>query len=75
MPASALPDRGHRVSTACLPVMLILTRQGCVASALERPSRPLPGLRYRRHELEQDALVRINRRVPRPLTDLARTRS
>ena len=39
-----------RVSTGCLPVMLILRR-----GPLERPGRSLSGLRYPSHEPEHDA--------------------
>ena len=46
-----------RVSTGCLPVMLILRR-----GPLERPGRSLSGLRYPSHELERDAATPSNAR-------------
>ncbi len=59
-----------RVPTGCLPVMLILRR-----GPLEHPGRSLSGLRYPSHEPERDAATPVERQVPQPVKDLARTRS
>ena len=63
-----------RVSTACLPIMLILTRYG-LRVAVRSSARPVtvrPALPQPRPGTRRAGP--IDRRVPQPLNDLARTR-